>query len=689
MKTTKIHHFPRWSEFRAAVDLALRAPSLPADRYTFYKEAFEEIASIFPDSPSDVEQSRRPLNDEIASELGALAKEITLSHFLAQTPKEPYFSVAHILRDALRPKRAVPTVSVTDERWIAAIRIALTYNERKDLQTATTPGVQPEHITFAQAIAFYTARGINVPLFGDQIVIQSSGVWSALAATVAGPLMAIGDSLASQYMNQWLAPQFDPRIGRVHLHPTPDLMGRKLDRSLPYGHLYRTVLKTLGRRRTHGQPPVKFERVGKEATHFGALFEAEPFTTYETMFPTYPHRVFEMLMRVVLYDELFNIPQCEPGQMERLMESFFAEISKAGTSPASNCVFNDVIILWRILLSLSAPNAASTFVERSRLQSLLRQNVGHAASVALLDSFVFSAPNSRYRVPADAAVADTRECAIVEASDDRYWIAPRPFLGPAFFARLVALYAKADKDTSSKIGLAFEVHLLDRMTQLGIQCRRADIDGCKGAKAGDLDIVIETPQIVALFELKKKGLTRRTNSGNDLQLAIDLACGVVRGFNQLARHELALLRNGALRFADGTKLELKGRRIVKCVISLADYGGMHDGAIVRNMLNAFSQIQLNPARSLTGEQRAGLEKANEELKTLQKRNAEFAALPLTGPKATLFDNFLFHNVFLVEYLLLTEQSAESLLQALLMGHRMVTGSRDPVFDHARFRSGLG
>ena len=272
---------------------------------------------------------------------------------------------------------------------------------------------------------------------------------------------------------------------------------------------------------------MKFERVGKEATHFGALFEAEPFTTYETMFPTYPHRVFEMLMRVVLYDELFNIPQCEPGQMERLMESLFAEISKAGTSPASNCVFNDVIILWRILLSLSAPNAAS----RSRLQSLLRQNVGHAASVALLDSFVFSAPNSRYRVPADAAVADTRECAIVEASDDRYWIAPRPFLGPAFFARLVALYAKADKDTSSKIGLAFEVHLLDRMTELGVQCRRADIDGSKVAKAGDAQsLVIETPQIVALFELKKKGLSAKNpTTRNDLQLAIDLASDDLRG----------------------------------------------------------------------------------------------------------------------------------------------------------------
>lgn len=176
MKTTKIHQFPRWSKFRAAVDSTLRGPSLPADRYTFYKETFEEIASIFPDSPVDVEQSRRPLNDEIASELGALAKEITLSHFLAQTPREPYFSVAHILRDALRPKRLVPTVSVTDERWIAAIRIALTYNGRRDPQTATAPWMQPEHITFARAIAFYTARGIKVPLVGDQVVVQSSGV---------------------------------------------------------------------------------------------------------------------------------------------------------------------------------------------------------------------------------------------------------------------------------------------------------------------------------------------------------------------------------------------------------------------------------------------------------------------------------------------------------------------------------
>lgn len=657
----------------------------------FHTDAFDEIVSKFSDSPSDspsdVPEARRPINGAIDSELGALAKEITLSSLIARTPQEPYFSIAHILRDALRQKLLVPTVSATDERWIEAIRIALSYNERKDPQTSATFRPQAADVTFAHAVGFFNARNINVDLHGDQIIVQSSGVWSALAATVAGPLMALGDTVAMKYLDEWLSSRFDPVIRRVHLHPTPDMMGQKLDRSLPCGHLYRTAIKVLGRRRIRGQALATPASIGEAATHLAALYEVEPFSTYETMFPPYPSRVFEMLLRVVLYDELFTIPQCDPAQMERLMRDLFVEVSKAGTIPVDGWLLDDAIALWRTLLSLSSSNATSHFIERSQLRRLLTQGVGRSASDALLDAFVLSAPNRSYRVPSDAILADTRECALVEASDGRYWIAPRPFLGPAFFARLVSLYAKVDKGISSKIGVAFEAQMLDRMTQFAIQCRRAEVAGPKGTKGGDIDLILETPEIVALFELKKKGLTRKTNAGNDLQLAIDLARGVVRGFNQLARHELTLLRSGELRFADGTKLSLNGRRIIKCVISLADYGGLHDGAVVRNMLESFRQISLSPSQSLSCEQQAGLEEANEQMKILQLRYAEFAALQSSDSRVNLFDNFLFHNVFFVEHVLLAAQTAESLLQALLTGHRLVTGSRDPFFEHAWFQSG--
>ena len=340
------------------------------------------------------------------------------------------------------------------------------------------------------------------------------------------------------------------------------------------------------------------------------------------MFPPYPGRIFQVLVGVALYDELFNIPQCNPARVERILLRLFESISSATVSAICGWRLQDVGAFWQLLLSLAPSSGTSTFIKKSQLSSLLSQRVGHSVCKALLDAFVVSNPNRNYRVPSDATHADTRECAIVEASNARYWIPPLPFLGPAFVARLISRYARIDKDASSKIGAAVEEQMLQRMRELGIECRRADV-GTKKAKAGDIDIIVETNEFVCLFELKKKGLTRRTNGGNDAHLAIDLARGVVHGVNQLMRHELTLLRDGYLRLIDDSELNLNGRPIIKCVISLADYGGFHDGAILRNMLASFRQVTLSPKGALDSKQIRGLEEANEEFRILQTQCAEF------------------------------------------------------------------
>lgn len=687
MSRNKNHKFPRWQEFREAVDAALRRSPLEEGRYVFYTEAYDDIVSKFIDLPLDAHEKRRPLNGEIVSELGALAKEITLSSILAHTPQEPYFSTAHILRDALRQRGLVPSVSASDERWIDAIQIALAYNERKDPRLGATFWSQPSDITFARAINFFSTKGIDIHLTGDRVDVQSSSVWAALAATVTSPLAALGDTAAMQYVDALLLARFDPVVRRIHLHPTPDLMGRKVGRSLPCGHLYRAAIRTLGHDRVRGLCSTTPATVGEAATHLAALYEVEPFSTYETMFPPYLERIFEVLVRVALYDELFTIPQCEPTQMGRLMRDLFSDVASSGPVRMQGWTLDDAITLWQTLLSLTSHGVASTFVKRSQLRLLLTQKVGRSACDALLDGFVLSNPNRNYRLPSDAIHADTRECALAEASADRYWIAPQPFIGPAFFARLVSLYAKADKSISGRIGTAFEGQMMRRMNQLGIRCRRADVAGSKRAKAGDIDLILETDEIVALFELKKKGLTRKTNAGNDAQLVIDLARGLVHGVNQLTKHELTLLRTGGLKFTDGTKLSLDGRRIVKCVVSLTDYGGFHDGAIVRNMLNSFCRVSLRPNETLPDAMKAGLDEANEELKTLQSRHAEFMSLRPTDSNLELFDNLLFHNIFFVEHLLLTAPTADLLLKALLVGNRVVMGSRDPFFEHAFLHGG--
>ncbi|KVW05809.1 hypothetical protein WK91_34535 [Burkholderia cepacia] len=222
-----------------------------------------------------------------------------------------------------------------------------------------------------------------------------------------------------------------------------------------------------------------------------------------------------------------------------------------------------------------------------------------------------------------------------------------------------------------------------RMTALGIPCRRGDI-GTKGAKAGDADLILETNEVVCLFELKKKELTAKTNAGNDLQLAIDLTRGLVHGVNQLAKHEITLLKEKKLTFVDGSSIVLNGRRIIKCVISLTDYGGLHDGATLRNMLRCLRGSTLSSKATLTADQAASVSKANAILKTLGDRFNEFETVKGENSDRDLFDNLLFHNVFFIEHLLRTERNGDALLSALVRGARIVTGSRDPFFDFVQF-----
>lgn len=312
-----------------------------------------------------------------------------------------------------------------------------------------------------------------------------------------------------------------------------------MDRSLPCGYLYRIALKSLGRKRTTVSPRSVLSEIETAAKHVGALYDVEPFLVYETMFPPYPERILEVLVHVAIYDELFSIPQCQSDVMGPLLKEVIDAALDHQTSETLGWTANDAMHLWQLLIELIPGSATSTFVQQTLLKSMLSRRVGPKACDSLLRSFVLTAPNSTYRLPADAHDSNTRECAMAEASGDRLWIAPRPFLGPAFYARLLNTCTKIDKHASSRIGRAFEEHMYRRMTALGIPCRRGDL-GTKGAKSGDADLIIETKEVICLFELKKKELTGKTNAGNDLQLAIDLARGLVHGVNQLAKHEMTL-----------------------------------------------------------------------------------------------------------------------------------------------------
>ena len=689
------HSFPAFDAFRAAVDLALETlTDRPVPTAILcYPAAYEALRAALSQTSIDANGAAIAVAD-IAENLSEMASEAVFASVLLDIELEPYFSIAHTLRDALLRAERVPALQHDDPRWIEAIRIAFAYRQSAE-NGHLSEAVQAREYTLAMAVRFFNAKQIALSMRGRHINIPSNGAKFAVAETVLAPLRALGDTRAMKYLDDLLDVRYDHRVSRLHFHARPDIMGHKVERQLPCGLLYRYALKTLGQKPSIGSRKPRVGDIERAGTQLAALHDVESFSIYETVLPPRPGKLMDVLTGVALFDELFAVPQCAPVVISNLLTT----LQQSVPSPLATEVLHWSVAganeLWLLLLECSGHMARSSFVGQDDLKSRLVGRVGPRTADALLRSFVIKNPNANYFFPVDASQAGTRECVIAEASGRRFWVPGQLMLGPAFFARLIGARAAVDRQFSNAVGPAFEAYLVKRLTDIGFTCRRGNVRGqTKSKRAGDVDLVLETPAAIALFELKKKGLTRIANTGDGLGLISDLAQGLVRGLNQISQHEITLLRKGQLSFEDGTTLLRGERQVIKGVISLADFGGLHDASTVRNLLEGLAGATLTINRALTQAQTELLAKTNRELETLGKRQKEFhetirIAYPElmqqspTDREISLADNVVFCNVFLIEYLLTRAKTAEELINALSTGTRISTGTRDQFFEHAQ------
>lgn len=685
MKTKVVHAFPLFDAFRASVDKALEHPyDTETNAPLLYPKAYEELRALVAlPSNSDI-PPKTELTNDITSDLFEIKKEITLSHLLNCTPLEPYFSVADTLGDALRQTECAPKIDTNDTCWVDAIRVAFSYVKTKKETGSFSFRENHRHTTFAHAIRFFNEKSIPLQVRGDIVEIRATGIVSALAGSITVPLFTLGDTKVMEMLDHAMAQKYDYKIRRLRLHPTPDSMGQKVTRSLPFGLIYRLSLKCLGRRGAKFAPKKTLQHVEESAIHYAALYDVEPFTIYETMFPPKEGHALEILHDVVIFDELFHVPQCHPEVIQRLLDNLFFTVPSDDATTTLGWSVRDAKQLWHLLLKLSCGEFNSTFIKTSTLAELLARSTGKEACEAILKSFVIENPNSKYESPSDAFNSDTRQCALVRASDDRLWIPGKILLAPAFYERLFSTRSAHSTEMSGAFGIAFESYLRSRMTALGINCLHGNILQKKGVRAGDADLIIETEEVIGLLELKKKGISRITNSGNDLSLILDLTQGFIHGVHQLARHEIALIKTGEIRFEDGKILKLNNRRIFKVVISLGDHGGLHDSTVVRNMLESLAGASISTKIPTTPSQIECIDNANSLFKKLGDQFFEFRKIRPSGSNIDLFDNLAFHNIFFIENLLETKRTAKDFLDALQRGTRITTGTRDPFVEHAQF-----
>lgn len=387
------HSFPAYESFRDAVDAAmvtLNNDPVP-QRLLAYPLAYDAIREAI---AVGIAEPQPPTTEDVSGDLRDVISEVTYSNVLSGTLLEPYLSCAQTLYDALRQQGTTEAIRATSLRWIQAIRLAISYDRAQ--RNPSTSRIDAKHVTLALAVKYFNGRQSGLRMHGSRVEIPSRAAKISTAASVLSPLLALGDTYSTQLLDNLLDRRYDHNIGRLRLHATPDMMGQKIERQLPYGLLHRFMLKTLGHKAKPFNRKALVPRAMEAATHFAALHDVEPFSTYETMFPPKPGKLLTILNDITTFDELFSIPQCAPSVVQRLLENIRENIPAPEATKALRWSMNDALELWHLLLQLSQHFVRSTFISRKALRAYLANRVGDSAAERLLQSFVIRRANAEY-----------------------------------------------------------------------------------------------------------------------------------------------------------------------------------------------------------------------------------------------------------------------------------------------------
>jgi len=136
--------------------------------------------------------------------------------------------------------------------------------------------------------------------------------------------------------------------------------------------------------------------------------------------------------------------------------------------------------------------------------------------------------------------------------------------------------------------LAIEKYIYKILSDKGITYFNGDY--FNESEKGEVDLVIETSKSIILFEFKKKTLTRKSKSGIDINLFIDLSKSLLKSQIQLTKSEILLRKNGHLTLknkkGDVKELKLNDRIIEKISLTQLDFGAFQDRIILEQFMES-------------------------------------------------------------------------------------------------------
>lgn len=437
---------------------------------------------------------------------------------------------------------------------------------------------------------------------------------------------------------------YNNEMRRFLLRPEPSV-SQQLSLDRPWGYLFNLALANLHRPKSIKNKFETYNESVELARHYFATKRLQSFTKFEDMYHT-PQTILTAITRQIEYDQQFSIDQIAPNHMKKIMFGFF-------TSPRLSDINVDISLYLDIFewaSSRAMHDRPLIFDPVTVFKELKHKHLQSSIKIALEKlSFSTAQINKGYLWPNNIALRNYYERPFV--SMEQRYAYPNPNLcSYGFYSTLLELCKKSGLN-GKLIGDVTEELFASALRDAGIKFsenKRYKIS--KDAREElqinsterECDFIVETNSTVIFIELKRKTLTSDARAGNPLHSMIDIAQSLLHAQAQAGCHEYMLRRNGEIQYLDGTKIELKDRRVERVAVSMFGYFGIQDGFFVSQILNNL----------INGQIESGNPEADEKINVhLREINRQFNTDKFRETYKDIRDQFISSRFFSIPQIL--------------------------------------
>jgi hypothetical protein len=394
------------------------------------------------------------------------------------------------------------------------------------------------------------------------------------------------------------------------------------DASIPFGFAINLAVAAPIPQSMPAEPQQKWKEALELARDIVSALNVESFSAFAHM-GTSTLRAEAALRELAMFDHLFGLRQWRLSFTENFLTDFFSSEhddvfkSKLGWTPA------DVVALCGAVRVFANSDPKVITMGALRQSGIRRDFLDR-----ILPYFVHAqgVVNAHYLSPFSATKADLMFKPLIQLGLNHLLLPATSMMGPAFYEATMGALRKfisapaADKlqgDGTERVVIG----LFQRAKFNPTFVAKKYVDALGD---GECDLVLESDADILLVECKAKALTRGAMAGVQGDALLDFAGGMFAAQTQALRHERILRSVGHIEFIDGSRLEMRGRRITRLSVTLLDHGALQDKMTLANMFDAMlgASFKATPGYSKYRQ----IDKLNRTLNDLRSEVAKLQAV---------------------------------------------------------------